>query len=129
VDIENGYLRVMRKGSKEGFVPIVLKLSRVLIKYRLKYRPQAVGTDAFWLSEDGGPLSLNRVEAQISRYGKKAGLELRHTGSVLFLRNGGDPFTLQKMLGHTTLQMTRHYCNLADADVKAQHMKFGVATG
>jgi len=62
-----------------------------------------------------------------------AGLEryyphkLRHTSSVIYLRNGGDPFSLQKKLGHSSLQMTRHYCELADADVRAAHLKFGVA--
>ena len=132
VDIEHGSLRVMGKGGIERNVPIGSKLCRILLKYKLKYRPQCVGTEAFWLSEDGEQITLNRVESQIRRYGKQAGLErcyahkLRHTGSVLFLRNGGDPFSLQKMLGHSTLQMTRHYCNLADTDVKAQHVKFGV---
>jgi len=44
----------------------------------------------------------------------------------MYLRNGGDPFTLQKKLGHSSLQMTRHYCNLIDSDVRAAHLKFGV---
>ena len=133
VDIEGGLLRLMCKGGKENVVPIGTRVSRALLKYRLKYRPQAIGTNAFWLSEDGIRLTPNRVEFLIRRYGKKAGLErcyphkLRHTASVLYLRNGGDPFSLQKMLGHTSLQMTRHYCNLADADVKQAHVKFGVA--
>ena len=133
VDIEHGLLRVMGKGGKERTVPIGFKVCKTLLKYKLKYRPQPVGTDAFWLSEDGGQITLNRVESQISRYGKKAGLgrcyphKLRHTGSVMFVRNGGDPFSLQKMLGHSTLNMTRHYCNLADTDVKQAHVKFGVA--
>lgn len=133
VDIEGGFLRLMGKGSKERIVPIGTRVSRVLLRYRLKYRPQPVGTDAFWLSEGGNQLKPTRVQFLIRRYGKKAGLErcyphkLRHTASVLYLRNGGDPFSLQKMLGHTSLQMTRHYCNLADADVKQAHVKFGVA--
>ncbi len=133
VDIEHGSLKVMGKGGIERTVPIGSRVCRALLKYKLKYRPHPIGTDAFWLSEDGGQITLNRVESQIRRYGKKAGLQrcyahkLRHTGSVLFLRNGGDPFSLQKMLGHTTLQMTRHYCNLADTDVKQAHIKFGVA--
>jgi len=44
----------------------------------------------------------------------------------MYLRNGGDPFSLQKKLGHTSLTMTRHYCNLADSDVRAQHLRYGV---
>ncbi len=132
VDLENGYLRLMGKGGKERFTPIGFRLCRILMKYKLKYRPQPMGTEAFWLTQTGQRIKPNRVEFLIRTYGKQVGLErcyphkLRHTASILFLRNGGDPFSLQKKLGHSSLQMTRHYCNLADTDVKRQHMKFGV---
>jgi len=37
------------------------------------------------------------------------------------LRAGGDAFSLQKLLGHEDLTMTRRYCELADSDVRDQH--------
>jgi site-specific recombinase XerD len=132
INLEAGTLRLMGKGSKERFVPIGAKTCRAILKYKVKYRPQPIGANAFWLTEDGNKISPNRIEVLISKYGEKAGLgrcyphKLRHTASVLYLRNGGDPFSLQKILGHSSLQMTRHYCNLADTDVKQQHLKFGV---
>jgi integrase/recombinase XerD len=39
----------------------------------------------------------------------------------MFFRNGGDVFSLQRLLGHSSLEMTRHYCELADTDLKRTH--------
>ena len=71
-------------------------------------------------------MTKDRVEKIMTYYGKKTGLKgvrcspytLRHTAAVRFLRNAGDVFSLQRMLGHASLQMTRRYCKLADIDAK-----------
>jgi site-specific recombinase XerD len=39
----------------------------------------------------------------------------------MYLRNGGDAFSLQKLLGHADLAMTRRYCELAQSDVVTKH--------
>lgn len=46
---------------------------------------------------------------------------MRHVFALMFLRNGADAFSLQRMMGHTTMEMTRRYVNLAQSDVKEQH--------
>lgn len=78
-----------------------------------------------------------RVRRTISRYGKRAGIEgvrvsphtLRHTFAVFYVRNGGDSFSLQEILGHTTLEMTRNYVHLARRDIAEQHKKFSPMEG
>ena len=45
----------------------------------------------------------------------------RHTFAVNYLRRGGPVFRLPKVLGHSTLEMTRRYVNLVTADLQAVH--------
>jgi len=133
-DLENGYFRIMGKGKKERYVPIGYKLTKILLKYLSTYRYKDTGSNYLFVTKDGNPLNRNRVAKIIKAYARRAGITgkrvhphaLRATKAVLFLRNGGDLFTLQKCLGHSTLTMTRRYAAIADTDVRAAHLKYGV---
>ena len=129
--IDEGVLKVMGKGGKERLIPIGKAVQRLLWRYIHNYRPEPSlpNRDYLFLTADGRQLTKGRIQKRIALYGKRASLigvrcsphTLRHTGAVNFLRNGGDVFSLQRLLGHSTLSMTRHYCELADIDVKRAH--------
>jgi site-specific recombinase XerD len=130
--LEDGVLKVMGKGGKERLVPIGKGVQRLLWRYINGFRPEPANPNCgfLFLTADGRPITKNRIEKRMAVYGERAGLRgvrcsphtLRHTAAVSFLRNGGDVFSLQRMLGHSTLAMTRHYCELADVDVKRAHL-------
>ena len=133
VHLDEGVVKVLGKGGKERVVPVGSGVSKLIWRYIGTLRPEAENPKCHtvFLTFDGHPLTAQYVRNRMKKYGRKAGLSgvrcsphtLRHTAAVSYLRNGGDAFTLQRLLGHTTLLMTRHYCEIADVDVKKAHVQ------
>ena len=75
-------------------------------------------------------MTRNSLQHVFRRLSKRSGVErihphlCRHTFAVRYLMNGGDVFTLQRILGHTTLAMVNHYLRLSRADVAKQHLRY-----
>ena len=132
IHMNEGLLKVMGKGKKERIVPMGSNVQRALQRYLFRYRPRPLhaGINNVFLSIVGKPLTENGVKLIFSRLAKSSGVTrlhahlCRHTFATRFLINGGDVFTLQQILGHSTLEMVRHYVNLASNHVVIQHQKF-----
>ncbi len=132
VDFAGGEVKVLGKGNKERIVPVGLVTRRALIRYRDQCRPEPATPHetAFFLTVAGYPISIDSVEKLLQRLARRTGIErlhphlLRHTAAVMFIRNGGDAFSLQRLLGHESLEVTRRYVQLAESDVKAKHRLF-----
>jgi len=79
-----------------------------------------------FLSNNGNPLTYNQAYERIRLHGAKAGIAgirvsphtFRHTFAKLYLMNGGDLFSLQKILGHHDISMVRKYVQLNNRDLQ-----------
>jgi integrase/recombinase XerD len=133
IDFALGEMTVFGKGRKERKVPIGTQAKRALMDYVTIQRPDPVNPqheDIVFLNADGFPITHDAVEKVFLRVKRAADVPkfhphvCRHTFSVRYLMNGGDAFSLQKILGHTSLEMTRRYVNLASGDIKDKHRRF-----
>ena len=131
VNLQDRIITVKGKGNKERLVPFGKSVQRLLWRYISYFRsePALVTIDQLFLTHDGRCLSKNRIESRMKKYGQRSGINrvrcsphtLRHTAAISFLRNGGGVFSLQRLLGHNSLEMTRRYCEVADIDVQKAH--------
>ena len=132
VHMNEGYLKVLGKGNKERIVPIGSNAQKALQRYLFRYRAKKpyAESDRVFLSIHGQSLSVNSMKLMFARLAKSSGVSrlhahlCRHTFATRFLVNGGDVFTLQQILGHSSLEMVRNYVNLASSHIAVQHRKF-----
>ncbi|MEK0315633.1 MULTISPECIES: tyrosine-type recombinase/integrase [Cohnella] len=123
-------LRVMGKGAKERRVPFQKTCAKSLRSY-LAERGN-LPTPALFVSIDNQPLQIRSLQERIHDYGlmaKVTGVRVsphtfRHTMAKMYIRNGGDPFSLQLILGHSCLDMVQIYVRLFNNEVREQHRKY-----
>ena len=116
------------KGGKQRIVRIGSTAQKSLWRYMTLYRKGK--SNRLFLNRCGEPLELNGMKILFRRLGEIANVkfhphQLRHTFAISFLRAGGDVFSLQYFLGHSTLQMTQRYLQSLNAnDAAIAHKKF-----
>ncbi|MFC1980990.1 tyrosine-type recombinase/integrase [Chloroflexota bacterium] len=133
VDFTNGQIKVIGKGEKERSVFMSPRVYKALFKYYSRWRPK-VASDYFFIHEDGRRLTRFYFEHRMQAYVRKGNLNkpctphtLRYSGAIELLRNGCDSYTLQQILGHTTMDMTRRYLKIASSDVEKNMKSFSPA--
>jgi integrase/recombinase XerD len=111
------------KGDKKRVVYLADRAKQALWKY-LAERPGVKPDDPIFASRTGTALDRAAVRKMIERLGERAGVEgatphrFRHTFAINFLRNGGNPLELQKILGHEKLDTVKIYADLASVDIQ-----------
>ena len=119
------------KGGKQRRVFFSSKAKETLRKY-LKVRGDIPGNPYLFVTVEDFPMKQRNIQERLSIYGQKAKIEgvrvsphtFRHTFAKMYILRGGDAFSLQSLLGHSTLDMVKNYVNLWGSDLQKMHRQY-----
>lgn len=117
------------KGRKDRTVYFSPK-TEMIIRRWLQFKDRYVESDyLFPIKEHGGSIGVGNFESNFKKYILRAGLNEEYTPHCLrnnfakrCLMNGMDIFTLSKILGHSSVEVTEQaYLDLTDDDISKQY--------
>ena len=134
VDLQNNIIYARHtKNGKPLAIPLCSQMVAILIEY-MKIRG---GSDEEYLfpNDSGEQMSESGFRCSIVKYNRSRGVQktsihlFRHTFAKKYLVDcGGNALMLQKLLGHSTLDMTKHYCAIFDTDIAKDYDEFSPLT-
>ena len=116
------------KNRHQQFVPLSPALKEVLLDYLKTWEWKR--SDFLFPTYEGKSLKVRSFQCAIERYNKGRGVSktsvhlFRHTFAKNYILAGGGMIQLQALLGHSTLDMTRHYVNLYGTDLQKNYARF-----
>lgn len=122
------------KGMKERLLPFSPRTGQMIWRY-LASRKDTQPQDPLFVGRLNRPLTRTKLAEMCSGIGKRAGVpdvhphRFRHTFAIQYLRNGGNAYTLQMMLGHNSLEMVKRYLKLAQVDLDSAHRRASPVDG
>ena len=131
VNLRQGVIRVLGKGQKERLVPMGQKLINLIGIYLSKLEENEIknSSNFLFLSQRGKKITRQAFWHRIKIYATKAGLEnnkisphiLRHAFATHLLNNGADLRVVQLLLGHSDLNTTQIYTEVAKRRLQNLH--------
>jgi len=128
VDVKHGQ-RGGAKGGKGRTVYLGKVARRQLWRYLAGREDGESPMAPLFMGKFGRPINKAMLRILIVSLGRRAGVKkshphrFRHTFAITYLRSGGDIFTLQKLLGHGSLDIVQHYAKLAEVDIQQAHRR------
>jgi len=130
VDLRNGTIRLMGKGSRERVVPIGNQAAGWLGKYVSEVRPilmQGTDSPALWVGYNGHALGYGWFPSILYKYQKSNGSvriaphDFRRACATHMLNHGAAAVDIQMLLGHTSLRHLSQYLQLSISELKRAH--------
>jgi len=119
------------KGDKSRQVFMGKKLTKAMHRW-IEQRGYKAYEEALFTTRQGERLKQRNLEKIIERLAKKAGITgvrcyphtLCHTFATSYIRNGGDPFSLQQLLAHSDIKTCMIYVHMAGVHLREAHAKY-----
>ncbi|MBE0509641.1 MAG: site-specific tyrosine recombinase XerD [Gammaproteobacteria bacterium] len=131
INLQQGLVRVMGKGSKERLVPLGEEALSWLERYLREGRASLLGlasSDVVFPGNRGTAMTRQAFWQHIKRYAIQAGIHkplsphtLRHAFATHLLNHGADLRVVQLLLGHSNLSTTQIYTHVASERLKSLH--------
>ena len=133
VNLRQGVLRVMGKGSKERLVPMGEEALVWIERYMRDARHELLSgrpSDVLFPSQRGEQMTRQTFWHRIKHQAKVAGIDkslsphtLRHAFATHLLNHGADLRVVQMLLGHSDLSTTQIYTHVARARLQDLHAR------
>lgn len=129
LDFDNLLLTVTGKGNKQRIVPFSVELRKLLFKYVSSHKHSLVFCNRY-----GGKLLYDNCRRDFNNLISKLGITgfdgafhaFRRFFATNYVRQSGNTFMLQRLLGHTTQKMTSEYVKLVTEDLSKEQSRTSI---
>lgn len=132
---DEGFIKVLGKGSKERYVPIGSMARKMITLYvegsRKKVKVKKGEVDYLFLNRRGRHLSREMVFMLVKKWAAEAGIQksisphtFRHSFATHLVEGGADLRAVQQMLGHESITTTEIYTHLDQDYIRSNIAQF-----
>jgi integrase/recombinase XerD len=133
LNIEEGLIRFIGKGSKERLTPVGETAKDFLVRYLDSARcniEREIKNDYVFLNSRGSSISRQGFWKILKKYAKKQNIDknlyphiFRHSFATHLLEEGADLRIVQELLGHSSISTTEIYTNLDKRHIKQSYFR------